>query len=611
MRESGISLSQDLQTKKPRICWWAVPGDIERRQKNLELSRAATTDFDPPRPEGLNYYPFQRAGIQFCLNQAGTYIGDDMGLGKTIQAIGFINCKPEIKRALIVTKASLKENWRRELETWLVRPLKVGIAEASRWARHVDIVIINYESLCRHFHSLHDEPWDLVVLDESQFLANRFTKRSIAVIGFKPTRKQLEEGKKELPRINATYRLALSGTPIENRVEDLWTVLHFLDPERWPTFHRFAAKFCGMRKMDWGLDTSGASNLGQLQQILRATVLIRRLKTQVLPELPPKTRQIIEVDTKGLEAVLDYDARQFTKHEEFLQTAQIELELARVDDDPAAFKAAVAKLADAKFAFTEISLVRHQTAVAKLPKVIPLLREDMAEAGKMLVFAHHQDVLSALHEEFNGESVLITGATPAHLRQGICDRFQNDARIGAFFGSTRACGEGLNLTAAKLVVFFEEDWVPSKLSQAEDRAHRIGQKDNVLVKHYILPGSTDARMIKTTLAKQAIIDQALDTPEAATEPVLCPYSSPGNRKDIIEEGLLLLEAQQRAVLEALTVFAGLCRGGAPEAVHPVDAGICIRLERRGKLTCAQVSLARRILRRYPTLAGKDRVAAMG
>lgn len=618
LKAAGISLGKDERSGQWQVCWWRKldQGEAERRAASADLSRAASSDFEPPCPEGLRFYPFQKAGIDFMRRRPATLLADDMGIGKTIQAIGLINATPEIKRVLVVTKASLKENWRREMRKWLVRPMEIGIATGQHWPSHAAGVIINYDVLSKWPKKLHPAaPWDLVILDESAAIKNREAKRTLAVIG-RPA--QLTKGLKVIAPIPAARRLCLSGTPIENRPEELWTTLYFLEPAAWGSFWAYAKRYCGMVNNGYGIDTSGASNLEELQRRLRETVMIRRRKAEVLTELPPKTRVVVEMDTAGLEDVIEDEGRTMDKFRSDLEEAQAQIELARAGESDEDFKAAVKRLASSTIAFTEMARVRHQTAVRKVPALIERLKEDIEELGhaKLLCFGHHRDVLHPLAAAFP-RSVLITGETPPEERQGICDRFQTDPNVGPFFGSIRACGEGLTLTAAKLVIFAEEDWVPGKMSQAEDRAHRIGQKDNVLVKHYVLPGTIDARMIQTIVAKQEVIDRALDQDpgEWASEPVFVPKHEPvGRRKEIHEEALLITQPQAEAIRAALGQLAGMCDGAYAldkAGFNKIDTMIGHELARLPALTMRQAALGRRICRKYVRQLGETAVKAMG
>jgi SWI/SNF-related matrix-associated actin-dependent regulator 1 of chromatin subfamily A len=573
--------------------WWTPLGaGVEaEREASAELSRAAAPvgDFEPPCPEGLKYYPFQKAGIQFCVRkfsrgEGGVLIGDQPGLGKSCQAVGVMNCNPEIKRVLVFTKASLKNFWAREMKRWSVRKLEIGMASGQRWPA-TEIVIANYDIAAKWAQRMRMLDWDLVILDESQACKNPKAQRTKAIMGDK---------KAGLAPLRARYRLCCSGTPIENRPIELFTTLNFLDPARWRSYWGYAKRYCGMVSNGWGMDVSGASNLNELQIILRETgVLIRRLKAEVLRELPAKTRVVVELEGDEMGAALAQENAVSSRYAAELEQAQAGIELARALESDDAFKAAVKALAAAhNIPFTEMAKVRHQTALAKLPAAIEAIKEDLDEFSvKQVIFAHHSDVIAGLRSAFPG-SVAITGETPAEDRQAIVDRFQSEPGCGPFFGSIRACGEGITLTAARLCSFIEIDWSPAKMEQASDRIHRIGQRDNVLIKHLVVRGSIDAWIIQTILAKQEIIEKALDTDpgEWATEPVLVARHEPiGKRKEIAEEALLMTTEQN------LAIHAELKRlDEAGSGFSKVDAAIGRALAGLPVLTAKQAVLAKRL-----------------
>jgi hypothetical protein len=161
--------------------------------------------------------------------------------------------------------------------------------------------------------------------------------------------------------------------------------------------------------------------------------------------------------------------------------------------------------------FSELSKLRHEVALAKVPYVIEQLKELIEEEEKKVIcFAHHKDVIAAIMAAFPGVAVQITGDTPMQARQDAVEAFQGNDKIKLFVGSITAAGVGLTLTAASHVIFAELDWVPGNITQCEDRAHRIGQTNSVLVQHLVLEGSLDAYIADTLVAKQTVIDQALD-----------------------------------------------------------------------------------------------------
>lgn len=528
--------------------------------KVVAASKAMDVDAEFPVPQGKAYRNFQRAGIAYSLNRSGTLIGDEMGLGKTIQAIGVLNARTDLNRVLIVAPKTLKINWFRELQDWLVRPFKVcvvdgvvptnfvgegdsdcvkckgtgydpkiTIAQATCLAcrptpdvQHPRIIVIHYEQLTRgqkaksSFDKLMGTKWDLLIADEVHFLKNDRTIRSKVVLGKEP-RKPDELRTPGLADVSAK-KIYLTGTPILNKPIEAWPILHSLDPLTWNNFFDYAKRFCNAQKLWTGSkyvwDFTGSSHLSEFQEKARGSVLIRRLKVDVLTELPPKQRQIVCLpsDDPEVQALLIQEADVYSKHEQ--QHAQLlaAVETAQKSEDQTVYAQAVAALhAGEGVLFEQIAHLRHALALAKVPQVIEHL-DDMRDEGidKIIVFARHLDVIHKLEEKYGNQAVSVYGKIDSAQRQIAVDRFQTDPSVHFFIGGMHVAGVGLTLTAATNVVFAELDWVPANLSQCEDRAHRIGQKNSVLVQHLVFDKSLDARMAKILLVKQAISDKALD-----------------------------------------------------------------------------------------------------
>lgn len=431
----------------------------------------------------------------------------------TIQAIGVINSDPSIKRVLVIVPASLKLNWRRELKKWLTRPMSVGIVMSKSkaksknpWPGHAEIVIINYDLLVKNRAQLEGIEWDLIISDECHYLKNPKAQRSKVVCGYYRGRENGYNG------LEAKRWLLLTGTPIVNRPKELYNLLRLLEPGRWRNFKNFAYRYCDAVQTRWGFDCSGASNLEELHQILRSTVMVRRLKSQVLTELPAKQRTVVEIPCNGGAALVKRETKAFNS----LQSAQSELRrrlaMAEVTDDRAGFEAAVRELKEGvEAAFEEFSALRKQTAIKKIELLGEHL-EDLLDAGhKVVVFAHHHYVIDKCMEVFGDAAVKLDGRMSAEAKQESVDRFQNDDSVRVFVGSITAAGVGITLTASSHVVFVELDWVPGNLQQAEDRCHRIGQTESVNVEYLVLEGSLDAYMANTVVGKMAVIEKALDT----------------------------------------------------------------------------------------------------
>lgn len=430
--------------------------------QRVAASRATHTETQIPVPPDCEFLPYQKAGIAYALNRQHCLIADEMGLGKTVQALGLVNASPEIHSALVVCPKSVILNWQREADKWLTR--RIGFE------------VINYDRLKQIAPA---EPYDLLVADEAQYLKNPAAKRT-----------------KLFFAIPAKRTLFLTGTPILNRPIELFTVLQRLDPlDLGRNRFDFARRYCGARqirvgrKMVW--DLSGSSNLNELQEKMRSKFMVRRLKKDVLKELPRKRRQIIPLDRAGAEKLL-----------------QAEQKLAR----SVGFEEMARKLeSGGAVGMTEMSKVRHELGLAKVDAAIDHITDVLENTSKVVVFAHHRDVIEALDKGFPDTHIeVIHGGVGAQERQARVDMFQAEPECRILIGQIQAAGVGITLTAASTVIFVEQDWVPGVMAQAEDRCHRIGQKESVLVQYLVFDESLDATMAQTLIKKSRVADAALD-----------------------------------------------------------------------------------------------------
>ena len=480
----------------------------EEAQESLEASRATNADIEIPAPEGMKYMPFQKAGIVYALAHSSALIADEMGLGKTIQAIGVINADESLKSILIVCPLLVKINWRNELATWLTRNLTVGMADTKTWS-NANIVIIHPDALGTRAEQLREREWDLIVVDEAHYFKNPKSQRSQALFGHGRT----------YPPVTARRKICLTGTPIPNRPIEMFSLLSWLDNGSWNNWAAYARRYCAGRNNGWGWDVSGASNLDELQNKLRASLMVRRLKADVLTELPPKRRQVIVLDAEdvpGGTQIVERERKALEEYEDSRIAAEIAVELA---ETPEAYEEAVAKLEEASSSQINIlTKLRHETALAKAPTVVEHVKE-LLDSGtpKLTLWAHHKDVVALLEAGLEKYGVVkITGDVKSADREIAVHDFQTNPKVRVFLGSITAAGVGITLTEATVAVFAELDWVPGNITQAEDRIHRIGQLDSVLIQHIVLDGSIDAKLAKTIVRKQEIAEQALDRESAET-----------------------------------------------------------------------------------------------
>lgn len=591
--------NRDREGANWEATWWKLPPkeELQRLETSMESSGAidAPADLIIPCPDGLAYLGYQRGGIAYALQRPGTLFGDDMGLGKTIQAIGFINARPDIEKFVVVCPASVKINWYRELKKWLTRPFTIRIAEPSYWPT-AQGVIINYDILHRFADRL-AEPIDCAIADEAQFIKNEKTKRGQAMLAMGAA---------------ARYRLALTGTPMENDEAEVFTIAQFCDPKEYNNRFMFMRKYTG-----------SAENRNKCQRKLRSTIMVRRLKSEVLKDLPPKFRTVIEVpytdeDLKQFELIatrgVDWDR---------LEELKAALELAKASDNFADYENAVEALKEGvSTKFEMMSELRHRTAQAALPYCIDHLR-NVFESGvtKVIFFSHHRDINDAIHAAFPG-SVQHYGGMSDAAKQEAVDKFQLDEHCPLFSGSIRASGVGLTLTAASRVVFGEPDWVPGRMTQAEDRAHRIGQTDNVNVDLLVLEGSFFATMAKRIVEKQVAIDQALDEDRTMLmqEPIVviptykpkAPKPISASRAEMIERSATMSPSTIAAVHECLKRLAGVCDGAFAlddMGFNGCDSRIGKSLANQPRLTPLQATLGQKLVRKYKRQLGEQLLEA--
>lgn len=595
----------------------AIGQYMAKRHNALEASRATDADIDIPVPAGLAPFPYQKGGVAYAKPRARVLFADEMGLGKTIESILWINICPDVKRVLVICPASLKRNWMREIQKWLVRPATVGIADTknSQVIPETDIVIINYEILHRKIDTgerkVHEKTgsitpvydyvlrdslrgqWDMLIVDE----CHRLTGDPKTTIR---TRMALA--------IEARRHAWLSGTPMRNKIAELWNIVHHLAPKQFPNKAAFLSRYC-LDSNNYRDPHAGARNLNELQEKLRLFIMVRRLKRDVLTELPPKLRQVIELPADGCATLVRQELLAFESKKDILSNMRLRVELAKAGDSMDDYKQAVSVLAKGiSVAFEEMSRIRKETALSKVPAVTEHVKSILSEGHKVIVFAHHQEVVEKLHTAFGAESVMMHGGTPAGRRQDEVDAFQTDDRVRVIVGSIGAMGVGWTLTASSYVVLAELAWVPGDVTQAEDRAHRIGQKDSVLVQHLVLEASLDKRMADILVEKQDVADRALD--RVSAEEALADPVTP-DREKVATQGVSMAEvarladkltpADVAAVHMGLRLLAGTHKDSALMdgiTFREVDAPLGKVLAGTKVLTPKMAALGKRFLSRY-------------
>lgn len=462
---------------------------LENTAERISLSSAAElTDADTIAdmkdrlskqfPEGRELYPFQYVGVRFAELAGGrALIGDDMGVGKTIQAIAYSALHPENHPVLVVCPANVKYNWVKEFNTWLPNLTTEAIKNGKSVVPDSDVVVINYDLMKKKQLDLEERGFNICIFDESHYLKNSKAQRTIASLDLARTCKDI---------------LCLSGTAITNRPIEFFTTLNLLRPTEFGNFFAYAKRYCDAEHNGWGWDFKGSSNEVELHERTRAFG-IRRLKKEVMAELPDKIRQIVYVEPSTK------DKREYNNVQ---RTWMNQYQMLKASGD-----------LPAGFVLNMLTELRHHCGLLKVNATVNWVKEYNEMTGKpVIIFAHHKDVVDSIIEELKGDLSIgrITGDVPAEKRQERVDAFQQN-KIDVMVCSTVAAKEGLTLTAADTVVFVEREWTPAWEEQAEDRVNRIGQDAETVHAVYLsVAGTIDEKFNTVVEEKRAVISSILD-----------------------------------------------------------------------------------------------------
>ncbi|XP_049363996.1 uncharacterized protein LOC125828699 [Solanum verrucosum] len=467
--------------------------------------------------------PFQREGVRFALQHGGRILlADEMGLGKTLQAIAVVSCVRESWPVLVLAPSALRLHWASMIQQWMNIPsseILVVLSQCSgsnkggfkivpsntKKSIHLDGVfnIVSYDIVPKLQDLLMASTFKVVIADESHFLKNAQAKRTSA----------------SLPLLQkAQYVILLSGTPALSRPIELFKQLEALHPTVYKNVHEYGNRYC--KGGIFGV-YQGASNHEELHSLIKATVMIRRLKKDVLSELPQKRRQHVFLNLG------EKEMRQVNALFRELEVIKGKGKSAQSEEEANSLKFAEKSL---------ISKIYTASAEAKIPAVLDYLGTMVEANCKFLIFAHHQSMIDSIHEYLLKKKVgciRIDGSTPSALRQDLVTDFQEKETIKAAVLSIRAGGVGLTLTAASTVIFAELSWTPGDLIQAEDRAHRIGQVSSVNVCYLLANDTVDDIIWDVVQSKLDNLGQMLDGQEKSLEvSTNQSHSSPSKQKTL-------------------------------------------------------------------------------
>lgn len=434
--------------------------------------------------------PYQLDGIAFAAGAGRAILADDMGLGKTIQGVGFAELlaqKAEIKKVLVVCPASLKSQWRSEIHRFCDREVQLvsgALAErAGQYARDCFFTVCNYEQVLRDILAVEATPWDLIILDEGQRIKNWEAKTSRVIKG-----------------LRSRFALVLTGTPLENRLDDLYSIVQFVDDRRLGPGFRFFHKH---RVLDEKGKVLGYKNLGELRESLQP-VLLRRTRESVKLELPPRVTEIVRI------APTDEQVQLHASHMQVVATITrkkfiSEMDLLRLQKALLACR----MTADSTY-LVDKQKPGYSTKLEHLDELLAQIFEE--NDRKVIVFSEWTTMLNLIEPLLDKRKlryVRLDGSVPQKKRQELVHQFQTDPGCRLFL-TTNAGSTGLNLQAANTVINVDLPWNPAVLEQRIARAHRMGQSRSVQVYVLVTEQTIEENLLATLAAKKDLSLAALD-----------------------------------------------------------------------------------------------------
>ena len=430
----------------------------------------------------------QNESIQKLVENKKYILADDMGLGKTTSTI-IAALESGSKKVLIICPASLKINWQREIANYTDR--SVYISEGKNFSQEHDFVIINYD-IIKNFHNVKKKSdsqilganFDLVVVDEAHYIKNGQAQRT----------KLINDLVKKVDRL-----WLLTGTPMTSRPMDYFNLLSLVDSPVAKNWMAYAIRYCSGYQFNAGgrkiWNVTGASNLEELRD-RTAGLTLRRLKEDVL-DLPDKiiTPVYLRLKSKAYEEIMGEYYDWYDKNPDESKSLTVQ--------------------------FTKLTKIRQVIADEKIAQTIELAENIIEQGKKVIIFCNFTNSLIKICEHFGKTAVRVDGSTPKHERQNSVDQFQDNEKIRVFVGNIKAAGVGLTLTAAEAVIMNDLSFLPSDHSQAEDRAYRYGQKNNVLVYYPIFENTIEGVIYDILNNKKQVIATVMgdnqNTTDAAEE----------------------------------------------------------------------------------------------
>lgn len=440
--------------------------EIERKKDLNEIRSREDSDLNIPLL--IDPYPYQKVAVEFVDRAGGrAMIADDMGVGKSAEALCYSEYKK--RKTLIVCPKSVVVNWSREIKKFTGKPSCVWTTTGTEGHKNCSYHIINYDIVDRYIKDLNKCKFDLMVCDEATALKNRRTKRAKSVLGSWKERRKY-------PGIKTKDVIFLTGTPILNRPTEAYSLLSFLDKNRFNNFYQFVQRYGGA----WGIEER---NLDELHERTK-DLIIRRTKEEILPELPRKQRNDLYIE------MTKEDRAEYRK---------------RLEELFAAWNKA------GKPSATEMPRIQSFLYEKKMERTIEMVDELLEHGRGILIFSVYIDPLKKLKEHYGDKAALLYGAMSDSERQESIDRLtKGDSKVGLFSIGAGSMGiDGLQYSM-DMVLFLNMWWTPAIHQQAEDRLLRIGQSNKVQVYYMLCENTIDEYMKELLDTKLEVIEKVVD-----------------------------------------------------------------------------------------------------
>lgn len=477
------------------------------------------------KEQGLELRKYQMIGVNKIERFNGAaLLADDMGLGKTPQALCWVRMHEERFPVLVLCPSNLKVNWKREIERWTPGKTSIVLEGMTPYEfGDYDFVIINYHILYHWRNHLKKYGFRYIIADESHYIKNNEPKRTKAA---KLIRKYVDSA------------MCISGTPIENHPIEIYNQVRFCNPSVFTDHWEFVTRYCNPTQTPFGWDKTGHSNVKELNRILKSKVMIRRKKSDVAKELPPKILNDVTFEInnekeyrKAEHDFINYVDEKFTEqfNEQVVEKLSKELlDFAKQHGiegydfgDHILDEKEIEKLKQEKLerianapVLAQLQTLMRLAMRGKIDSVVEWIENFLVSEEKLVVFTMHREAIEKLMKKFPNAVKLEGGMSPKKKQQAI-DSFQNDPKVKLFFVNLMAGREGLTLTAASNAMILQYPWSPKKMRQAEDRIHRITQQKTVNIWRVIALNTIEERIIKLMNDKEDVIDSVIDGKEAS------------------------------------------------------------------------------------------------